>query len=52
LCALPSSFPLHYRASVAGLPDFSKHNIPKRGKLHQIDTKLPNDRKMFQIAVI
>jgi hypothetical protein len=37
---------------VAGLPDFSIHNIPKRGKLYQIATKLPNGHKMFQIAVI
>jgi hypothetical protein len=25
-----------------GLPDFSGHNIPKRGEVYQISTKLPN----------
>jgi hypothetical protein len=25
-----------------GLPDFSWHNIPKRGKIYKITTKLPN----------
>jgi hypothetical protein len=28
-----------------GLPDFSWHNIPKRGKIYQISTTLPNGPK-------
>jgi hypothetical protein len=32
------------------LPDFSWHNIPKRGKRYQIATKLPNGRNIFKIA--
>jgi hypothetical protein len=27
---------------IPGLPDFSWHNIPKRGKMHQIIRTLPN----------
>jgi hypothetical protein len=38
--------------SVSGLPDFSKHNIPKRGKIYQITTKLPNGYKIYQMAAI
>jgi hypothetical protein len=30
----------------AGLPDFSWHNIPKRGKIYQITTTLPNGHKI------
>jgi hypothetical protein len=26
----------------SGLPDFSWHNIPKRGEIYQTSTKLPN----------
>jgi hypothetical protein len=33
------------------LPDFSWHNIPKRGKLYQITTTLPNGHQVYQIAV-
>jgi hypothetical protein len=28
------------------LPDLSRHNVPKRGKIYQIATKLPNGHKM------
>jgi hypothetical protein len=31
-----------------GLPDFSWHNIPKRGKIYLIATKLPNGHKIYQ----
>jgi hypothetical protein len=41
----------------AGLPDFSSHNVPKRGKTYQTTTKLPNGHKnvpngrnIFQMA--
>jgi hypothetical protein len=53
---LPSS---HIRNSVAGLPDFSWRNIPKRGKLYQNTTKytkgqqtIPNDYKIYQKFLI
>jgi hypothetical protein len=36
----------------AWLPDFSLHNIPKGGKIYQNSTKLPNDHKMFKMAVV
>jgi hypothetical protein len=31
--------------SVPGLPDFSWCNVPKREKINQIDTSIPNGRK-------
>jgi hypothetical protein len=31
----------------AGLPDLSWHNIPNRGQMYQIATKLPNAHKMY-----
>jgi hypothetical protein len=34
----------------AGLPDFSWHNIPKRLKIYQIATKIPNDHNIFPMA--
>jgi hypothetical protein len=34
------------------LSDFCRHNIPKRGKIYQIATKLPHGHKMYQAAVI
>jgi hypothetical protein len=34
------------------LPDFSCHNIPKRRKMHQIATELPNEHKIYQMAVM
>jgi hypothetical protein len=34
------------------LPDFSSHNIPKRGKIYQNATKLPIGHKMYQMAVL
>jgi hypothetical protein len=33
------------------LPDFSCHNIPKRRKMHQIATELPNEHKIYQMAI-
>jgi hypothetical protein len=33
------------------LPDFSWHNIPKRGKIYQITTTLPNGHKIYQMTV-
>jgi hypothetical protein len=33
------------RECMAGLPDFSLYNIPKRGEIYQIASKLPNGRK-------
>jgi hypothetical protein len=39
--------------SRAGLPDFSCHNIPKRGKIYHIATKLPKGHlNMHQKAII
>jgi hypothetical protein len=35
----------------ARLPDFSSHNIPKRWKIYQITTTLPNFYKIFQMTV-
>jgi hypothetical protein len=35
----------------SGLPDFSWHIIPKRGKLYQITTTLPNGHKIYQMTV-
>jgi hypothetical protein len=37
--------------SRAGLPDFSRHNIPKQVKIYQIATKLPNGHKMYQMGI-
>jgi hypothetical protein len=34
-----------------GLPEFSWHNIPKRWKRYQIITTLPNEHKVYQMAV-
>jgi hypothetical protein len=36
----------HQGGSATGLPNFSGHNIPKRGKIYQIKTKLPNRHKI------
>jgi hypothetical protein len=36
----------------AGLPDYSWHNIPKRGEMYQIAAKLPIGHKIFQMAII
>jgi hypothetical protein len=33
------------------LPEFSLHNIPKRVKIYQIATKLPNGRNIFQVTI-
>jgi hypothetical protein len=35
--------------SVAGLPDFPWHNLPKRGKIYHMTTKFPNGHKIFPI---
>jgi hypothetical protein len=35
-----------------GLPDFLWHNLPKRTKIYQIATKLPNVHKIYHSAVI
>jgi hypothetical protein len=35
-----------------GLPDFYLLKIPKRAEIYQIDTKLPNGHKLYQMAVI
>jgi hypothetical protein len=45
--------------SSPGLPDFSWHNLPKRGQIYQITSTLPNghkihipnDRKIFQMDI-
>jgi hypothetical protein len=37
-------------APEAGLPDFCRHNIPKRGKIYQITT-LPNGHKIYPITL-
>jgi hypothetical protein len=34
------------------LPDFSRRNVPKWGKINQITTKFPNDHIMYPMAVI
>jgi hypothetical protein len=34
------------------LPDFSSHNIPKRGKIYQITSKLANDHKIYKLAIL
>jgi hypothetical protein len=36
---------------MAGLPDFSRHNVPKRGKIYQITTNLPNDDKLYRMTI-
>jgi hypothetical protein len=36
----------------AGLPDFSRRNIPKLGKMYQIATKSPNGHKMYLMALL
>jgi hypothetical protein len=33
------------------VPDFSWHDIPKRGEIYQIAMKLPNGHKIFQMAI-
>jgi hypothetical protein len=40
----------HYVYS--GLSYFSWHNLPKRGEIYQIATKLPNGHIIHQIAVV
>jgi hypothetical protein len=35
-----------------GLPDFSLSNVPKRWKMYQITTKLPNGHNINKMAVI
>jgi hypothetical protein len=35
-----------------GLPDFSLFNIPKRGEIYQMSTKLPSGHKLYQMTVI
>jgi hypothetical protein len=35
----------------AGLPDISRQNIPKRGKIYHISTTLPNFPKIYQMSV-
>jgi hypothetical protein len=35
----------------AGLPDFSRHNVPKRGRTYQNTTNLPNGHKIFQMGI-
>jgi hypothetical protein len=42
---------LFTRKQGAGLPDFSWHNIPKLGKIYQLTTTLPNDHKIYLMAV-
>jgi hypothetical protein len=37
---------------VAGFPDCSLFNIPKREKIYQIVIQLPNAHKIFQMALI
>jgi hypothetical protein len=34
-----------------GLPDYSWHNTPKRGKIHQITTKLPNAHQIYTTVI-
>jgi hypothetical protein len=31
-----------------GLPDFSRHNVPKQRKIYQIKTKFPNGHWIYQ----
>jgi hypothetical protein len=44
-------YPFLLYGRTAGLPDFSWHNIPKRGKIYLITTTLPNGHKILQMAV-
>jgi hypothetical protein len=41
----------HWPDRNAGVPDFSGRNIPKRGKIHQITTTLPNGHKIYHMTV-
>jgi hypothetical protein len=34
------------------LPNFSWHNIPKLGEIHQISTKYPKGKTMYEMAEI
>jgi hypothetical protein len=34
-----------------GLPDFSWHNIPKRGEIYQITKTSPNVHKIYQVKM-
>jgi hypothetical protein len=34
-----------------GLPDFSRHNIPKRGKYTKMTAKMPNGYKTYETAL-
>jgi hypothetical protein len=40
-----------HTAWAAGLPDVSLHNMPKRGKIYQITKTLPNETKIYQMAI-
>jgi hypothetical protein len=37
-------------AHSTGLPNFSWNNIPKRGKIYQMTTKLPNAHNVYQMG--
>jgi hypothetical protein len=39
------------RRATPGLPDSSWHYLPKRGKIYQITTTLPNCHKIYQMTV-
>jgi hypothetical protein len=36
---------------VAGLPDFRWYNIPKYENIYQMDFKIPNDHKTYQMVL-
>jgi hypothetical protein len=46
--SIESSFSFFYKP---GLPDFSLCNIPKRVKIYQLTLNMPNDHKIYQIAI-
>jgi hypothetical protein len=35
----------------SGLPDFSRHNVPKTGKMYQITSTLTNGHKIYQMTL-
>jgi hypothetical protein len=47
-----TSSPQRVSMCASGLPDSSWHNIPKRGKIYQISTKLLNDLKIYPTGII
>jgi hypothetical protein len=45
------NFCVGWQALKPGLPDFSRYNIPKRGKYTKWPQNIPNGHKIFPMAI-